>query len=255
MTKIIAIANQKGGVGKTTTSTALAAGLHSRGYKVLAIDVDPQGNFSDTAGAECQESHTIYDVIKGEVPAEEAIQKLDCFDMIPANIMLAGFETELPPLGKEQRLKEYIDPIAGRYDFIVIDTPPSLGTFTINAFTLANQIIIPTHAGVYATTGMIQLNTTIKNVRKYCYNQKLSVIGILITRFNPRTNINKDMRDLTERIGRELQMPIFNTFIRSSVVVEEAQANKLDIFSYSPESIVGQDYTAFIEEYLKKQEG
>jgi ATPases involved in chromosome partitioning len=247
---VIAIANQKGGVGKTTTSTALAAGLKDKGYRVLAIDADPQGNFSDTAGAETQESQTLYDLMKGDCEVEDCIQVLDRFDIIPANIMLAGLETEMSQLGKEQRLKEKISPVLKKYDYIIIDTPPSLGILTINAFTFANQIIIPTQAGIYATGGMIQLNTTINNVRKYCNNPKLVVAGVLITRYNPRANLSKDMKDLTEKIGKELSLPIFETYIRNSIQIEEAQANRLDIFAYSPSSTVGQDYSSFIDEYL-----
>lgn len=249
--KIIAVANQKGGVAKTTTSTALAAGLKQRGFRVLAIDADPQGNLSDTAGAENEESVTLYEVLKDEATTEEAIQHLELFDIIPANIMLAGAEMNLQSLGKEQRLKERLTTVAEDYDYIVIDTPPSLGVLTINAFTAANEIIIPTTAGIYATKGMVQLDDTIKNVRKYCYNQDLKVAGILVTRFNPRANINKDMKTLTDKISVSLNIPIFKTYIRNSVAVEEAQAHKLDIFSYNEGSTVAEDYNNFIEEYLQ----
>lgn len=253
MTHKIVVSNQKGGVGKTTTSTALAAGLGKRGYKVLAVDADPQANFSDTAIAENYENPTLCDVIKGECDAQDAVQKCEYFDIIPSNIMLAGFETEQGRLGKEQRMKEYIDPIAQQYDYVIVDTPPSLGLLTINAFTFANEIIIPTTAGIYATAGMVQLSETISNVRKYCYNNELTVVGILMTRYNPRANLNKDMRDLAERIANELKMPIFNTYIRNSIAVDEAQAHKKDIFSYKATATVAEDYSAFIEEYLQIQ--
>ena len=261
MVTVIALANQKGGVGKTTTSTALAAGLTNRGFEVLAIDCDPQGNFSSTAAVEENENaKTLYDLFKMDtellqeepIIVEEAIQHFTQFDIIPADIMLAGVDQELSSqIGKEKRLKEILYPIADQYDYIIIDTPPSFGTLTINAMTAADQIIIPTHAGIYATKGMVQLDTTINSVRKYC-NNNLIVAGILITRYNPRTNISKDMKELIEMIGKELRIPIFETYIRSSVSVEEAQAQKKDVFSHDSDSTVSRDYDTFIDEYLSK---
>lgn len=248
--KIIAIANQKGGIGKTTTTAALSAGLKQRGYKVLAVDVDPQGNLSTSSGADNIELPTVYELLKGEVTAQEAIQKLDVFDIIPSNVMLAGAEQELSQLGKEQRLKERLQPIIGTYDYIVIDTPPALGVLTINAFTVADEIIIPTTAGIFAATGIKQLYDTIVNVRKYC-NDKVKIAGILLTRYDPRANNNKDMKELTEQLGNYINAKLFETFIRASVVVEEAQARQTDVFSYKGSSTVAQDYSSFVDEYLK----
>ena len=145
---IIAVANQKGGVGKTTTAQALAAGLVGKGYKVLGIDLDPQGNFSTACGVESYNVPTIYEVMKRAATIQEAMQhtKGD-YDLVPANIMLAGAEQELSQTGKEHRLKEAVAPVAGDYDFIVIDTPPSLGVLTVNAFTCATDILIPPRPG------------------------------------------------------------------------------------------------------------
>ena len=249
MKKIIAVANQKGGVGKTTTVGALLAGLSNMGFKVLGIDLDPQGNLSDSCGADMYQKPTVYELLKNEVPLDEVIQTVQGIDIIPSNIMLAGAEQELSQTGKEHRLKEMISPIVGAYDYIVIDTPPSLGILTVNAFTFADEIIIPTTAGIFAANGIQQLNTTIKNVKKYC-NPNISVAGILMTRFNPRANISKQIKELTEQLGHYLDVPIYETFIRNGIVVEEAQANKKDIFSYSGKATVAEDYRAFIEECL-----
>lgn len=249
--QVITVANQKGGVGKTTTSQALCAGLAYKGYKVLGIDLDPQGNFSTACGAENYNIPTIYELMKGEVSIEETIQSTKSgFDVIPSNIMLAGAEQELSQTGKEHRLKEVITPVLDKFDFIIIDTPPSLGVLTVNAFTFATDILIPTTAGIFATTGISQLNNIVKSVQKYC-NPNVKIKGILFTRFNPRVNINKQIKELTTQLSKYIAAPIYKTYIRSAVAVEEAQANKMDIFDYSDKSTVSEDYKAFIEEFLK----
>ena len=242
---IIAVANQKGGVGKTTTAQALAAGLVGKGYKVLGIDLDPQGNFSTACGVESYNVPTIYEVMKRAATIQEAMQhtKGD-YDLVPANIMLAGAEQELSQTGKEHRLKEAVAPVAGDYDFIVIDTPPSLGVLTVNAFTCATDILIP------ATAGISQLNETVTSVQKYC-NPGVKIRGILFTRFNPRANISRQIKELAEQLSEYISAPIYKTYIRSAVAVEEAQANRADIFDYAGKSTVAEDYRAFIKEFLK----
>jgi chromosome partitioning protein len=251
--KTIAIANQKGGVGKTTTAGALIAGLSRQGFKVLGIDLDPQGNLSDSCGAEMYESATVYELMKLEAMPSEVIQHVQGFDIIPSNIMLAGAEQELSQTGKEHRLKESLSSVAGGYDYIIIDTPPSLGVLTVNAFTFANEIIIPTTAGIFAANGIKQLYNTANNVKKYC-NPGVRIVGILLTRYNPRTNISNQIKDLTEQLGKYMDTPIYNTYIRSGVAVEEAQANKTNIFDYSAKSTVAEDYTTFVAEYLKGED-
>ena len=248
---IVAVANQKGGVGKTTTAQALAAGLAERKYRVLGIDLDPQGNFSTACGAENYNVLTAYEVMKRGVDIREAIQHMKGgYDVVPANIMLAGAEQELSQTGKEHRLKEAVSVVAGEYDFIVIDTPPSLGVLTVNAFTCATDILIPTTAGIFATAGISQLNETVSSVQKYC-NPGVKIRGILFTRFNPRANISRQIKELTEQLSEYISAPIYQTYIRAGVVVEEAQANKADIFDYAGKSTVAEDYRAFIEEFLK----
>ena len=171
------------------------------------------------------------------------------YDILP-NIMLVGAEQELSQTGKEHRLKEAITPVAEKYDYIIIDTPPSLGVLTVNAFTAASDILIPTTAGIFATTGINQLNETVKSVQRYC-NPNVKIMGILFTRFNPRANISKQIKELTEQLSEYISAPIYKTYIRSAVAVEEAQANRTDIFEYAEKSTVSEDYKAFIEEFLK----
>ena len=248
---IVAVANQKGGVGKTTTAQALAAGLAERKYRVLGIDLDPQGNFSTACGAENYNVLTAYEVMKRGVDIREAIQHMKGgYDVVPANIMLAGAEQELSQTGKEHRLKEAVSVVAGNYDFVVIDTPPSLGVLTVNAFTCATDILIPTTAGIFATAGISQLNETVGSVQRYC-NPGVKIRGILFTRFNPRANISRQIKELTEQLSEYISAPIYQTYIRAGVVVEEAQANKADIFDYAGKSTVAEDYRAFIKEFLK----
>ena len=242
---IVAVANQKGGVGKTTTAQALAAGLAGKGYKVLGIDLDPQGNFSSACGVENYNVPTVYEVMKRGSTIQEAMQHAKGgYDVVPANIMLAGAEQELSQTGKEHRLKEAVAPVAGDYDFIVIDTPPSLGVLTVNAFTCATDILIPT------TAGISQLNETVTSVQKYC-NPGVKIRGILFTRFNPRANISRQIKELAEQLSEYISAPIYQTYIRSAVAVEEAQANQADIFDYAGKSTVAEDYRTFIEEFLK----
>ena len=242
---IVAVANQKGGVGKTTTAQALAAGLAERKYRVLGIDLDPQGNFSTACGAENYNVLTVYEVMKRGAGIREAIQHMKGgYDVVPANIMLAGAEQELSQTGKEHRLKEAVSTVAGDYDFVVIDTPPSLGVLTVNAFTCATDILIPT------TAGISQLSETVSSVQKYC-NPAVKIRGILFTRFNPRANISRQIKELTEQLSEYISAPIYQTYIRAGVVVEEAQANKADLFDYAGKSTVAEDYRAFIGEFLK----
>lgn len=251
MTKVIAVANQKGGVGKTTTSHAMCAGLATKGYKVLGIDLDPQGNFSVACGAQNYNVPSAYELMKEEVVVSEVVQSIaDNFDIIPSNIMLASVEQELSQTGKEYRLKESVSPIAVNYDYIIIDTPPSLGVLTVNAFTFATDILIPTTAGIFAASGIGQLAKTVKNVQKYC-NQNVKIIGILFTRFNPRVNISKQIQELTEQVSQYIAAPVYKTHVRAAVAIEEAQANKIDIFSYAEKSTVAEDYRTFIEEFLE----
>lgn len=249
--KVIAVANQKGGVGKTTTSHALSTRLCKLGFKVLAIDLDPQGNLSSAFGVDNYNKPTIYNLMKNEVTAKEVLQQAqNGVDVIPSNIMLAGCEQELSHTGKEHRLKECIEPIKNDYDFIIIDTPPSLGVLTVNAFTAASDILIPTTAGIFAATGINQLNITVTSVKKYC-NPNVNIMGILFTRFNPRVNISKQVKELTEEISEFISVPIYKTYIRSAIVIEEAQANHRDIFDYAENSTVSEDYKNFVDEFLK----
>lgn len=252
MPQTIVFANQKGGVSKTTTAASFAARLSAKGKRVLCVDADPQANLSTSVGADTAELVGLYDLLRREAEAADCVQSLAPFDLIAGSILLAGLEQELADVGKEYRLREQLSPIADCYDYIVIDTPPSLGILTINAFTAADSVIIPTTPGIFSASGIQQLYNTIQNTRKYC-NPDLRISGILMTRYNPQANIAKDMKELTELLSGHIGAPLYKTFIRQSVAMEEAQADKKDIFTHKPKSTVAQDYTAFVEEYLKQE--
>jgi chromosome partitioning protein len=247
MTKIITITNQKGGVGKTTTAHSLATGLKNKGYKVLAVDMDPQGNLSYGYSVD-QDKPTIYEVLKGQISSVDAIQHTAGGDILPANILLSGADMEFTHTGREYLLSEALKPL--QYDYIVVDTPPALNVLTINAFTAANALIIPMGADIFSLQGMAQLNSTIERIKKYV-NPSLKVEGILITNHNPRTVLGKDMTDTIKQIADQLQTKVFQTAIRATVSVQEAQTQQVDIYAYAPKGAATVDYNAFIDELLE----
>lgn len=246
MVKIMSIINQKGGVGKTTTAEAITAGLNLKGYKVLAIDLDAQCNLSYTAGADT-DGITITDVLTKDVTAREAIQHLPRGDIMPASRALTGADTFIKDTGKEYRLKEVLEPIKKEYQYIILDTPPALGILTVNALTASDSVIIPAQADIYSLQGIRQLWDTIQPVKKYC-NSELYIEGILLTRYNGRTILSRDIKDMLERLARTLETRVFKTTIREAVTVKEAQINQQSLFDYAPKAKVTEDYKNLIKE-------
>lgn len=253
MKKITVITNQKGGVGKTTTTCSMAGGLSMRGYKVLAIDLDPQGNLSFSVGAETDDSPTVYEVMKGQVPIRDAIQQTKTCDILPSNILLSGAELEFNRPGREHILKEAMGDIAEEYDYVFIDTPPALSILTVNAYTVANSIIIPMVPEILSLQGISQLKETIDTVRKY-YNHNLTIEGILLTKYNNRTNLTRDVEDLAKIVARQLNTSVLNAKIRTSVSVAEAPAHCESVLSFAPHAAAAKDYKALIDELLKRGE-
>lgn len=251
MTKCIAIINQKGGVGKSTTAEALVAGLTLKGYKCLAIDLDAQGNLSYTSGAST-DGATALGVLTGEVKIEGAIQHLPSGDIIAANKALAGADAFIKDTGKEYKLKEALENIAGEYQYIIIDTPPALGILTVNALTACDSVIIPAQADIYSLQGIEQLAETMKPVKKYC-NPNLSIEGILLTRYSPRSVLSREVAELAEQLANKLGTKLFKTTIREAVAVKEAQISQQSLFDYAPKAKVTEDYRAFIKELLGKE--
>jgi chromosome partitioning protein len=250
MGKIIVFANQKGGVTKTTMTWLVSVGLKRRGYKVLVVDFEPQGDLSDSVKAENEKYVTAYELIKGEATAEECIQQLDVFDIIPANQLLYNAEQELIEMGREHKLKEALEPIKDHYDFILVDTPPNLGNLTANAFTAADEIIIPTTAGKYSVKAIKEIYLSIKQNQKYC-NGKGYIRGLVFARVKTNTNANKLMQSVGMDICRELQIPVFKTTIRETTAIENAQIEQQDIFTLNENKELISDYNALIDEILK----
>lgn len=250
MKDIIAVINQKGGVGKSTTALSLGAGLSLRGYKVLYADLDAQGNLSHTMKANAS-GLTALDVLTQQATAAEVIQHTDLGDIIPASPALAGADAVITATGKEYRLREALEPVKGSYDYIVIDTPPALGVLTINALTACHSAVIPAQADIYSLQGINQLYTTIDTVRKYC-NPSLSIKGILLTRYSARSILSRELAEVIEQTAQRFNTQLFSTPIRETVAVREAQASQQDIYSYAPKSNAAADYTAFVAELLER---
>jgi chromosome partitioning protein len=251
MIKIISITNQKGGVGKTTTTSAIAAGFKLKGYRVLCVDLDPQSNLSFSSGAETDDCPTIYEILKGEAKTSFSIQKMPSFDIISSNILLSGIELEFTQTGREFLLKEALNTVKDKYDYIFIDTPPALSILTVNAFTASDYIVIPMLADIFSLQGIAQLSETIERVKKYC-NPNLKVEGIVLTKFNKRTILSREIKGTAELIAEKLNTSLFNSTIRSSVAIMEAQTNQQDIYNYAPKNAAAQDYMDLVEELIER---
>ncbi len=247
MAKIIALTNQKGGVGKTTTCCSICGGLAHAGKKVLAIDLDPQGNLSFSLGVEAEDCYTIYDVFKGNCDISDAIQHGDICDVIPSNILLSGVELELTGVGREYILREQLETIREEYDFIILDTPPALSVLTINAYTAADELVIPMLCEILSLQGIAQLKQTIFAVQRY-YNKDLTVGGILLNKYNPRLTLTRDVEDLANVIAEQLNTRIYKSRISTSVSIAEAPAHGESVITYSPKSKAAAEYLTFIEE-------
>lgn len=244
---IIAVTNQKGGVGKTTTAAALLASLHRRGARVLGVDLDPQGSLGFSLGLDIEHCTTIYDVFRGTATAREAIARTDTCDMLPANILLSGAEMEFTRPGREFLLRTALEELRQEYDYILVDTPPALNLLTVNAYVAAGSLIIPMAPEVLSLLGVAQIKETIESVREY-YNPNLQVLGILLNRFNARFNLNREVLELAGQIAGQLDTVVFDAKIRSSVSAAEAPAHGQSVVDYAPHSKPAQDFEALCDQ-------
>lgn len=253
MGKVITIANQKGGVGKTTTAVNLSTCLAKAGKKVLMIDADPQGNASSGLGIEKETQYSVYDVMINDVAIKEALKdsSVKNLKVCPSNINLAGAEVELVSMmSREHRLKEKVDEIKDEFDFIIIDCPPSLGLITLNAFTAANTVLIPIQCEYYALEGLGQLINTINLVKRHL-NKDLEVEGALLTMFDIRTNLsNQVVREVKNYFGEK----VYKTVIPRNVKLSEAPSFGMPITVYDPKSKGAKCYEKFTKEFLKNNQ-
>nr|CAC06097.1 ParA protein [Listeria monocytogenes] len=247
---MIALANQKGGVGKTTSSVNLSSSLAFLGKKVLLVDIDPQGNASSGVGVNKGEiEHCIYDVLVDDVAIQDVLQKtdLDNLNVIPATIQLAGAEVELvPAISREIRLKKAIDSIRDDYDYVIIDCPPSLGLLTLNALTAADSVLIPVQCEYYALEGLSQLLNTIRIVQKHL-NEDLQIEGVLLTMLDARTNLGIQV---IEEVKKYFQNKVFNTIIPWNVRLSEAPSHGKPILLYDAKSKGAEVYLELAKEVV-----
>jgi chromosome partitioning protein len=254
MGKIISVANQKGGVGKTTTTINLSAALAEKGKKILIIDIDPQGNTSSGFGIDKnQRDNTVYELILGYSTINEAIihNVIPNLDIIPSNVNLAGAEIELiDKAHKEAILKMELDFVQEDYDFIIIDCPPSLNVLTVNAMVASDAVLVPIQCEFYALEGLSQLIHTINLVRERL-NQKLNIEGIVFTMYDARTNLSQQV---VENVKEHVTQKIYNTMIPRNVRLAEAPSYGEPITVYDPKSVGAESYRALAEEFLENQD-
>lgn len=250
MSKIIAVVNQKGGVGKTTTAVNVSTILAKKGKKVLLIDEDPQGNATSGLGIDKGVGKSVYDVIINDVEIDEAIvqSSIKNLSVCPSNINLAGAEVELVSMmSREQKLKEKIDKVENDFHYIIIDCPPSLGLLTINAFTAANSLLIPIQCEYYALEGVGQLINTVNLVKKQL-NKSLYVEGVVLTMNDARTNLSNQV---IKEVKTYFKDNVYNTIIPRNVKLSEAPSYGMPISVYAPKSKGARCYEKLTNEILK----
>jgi chromosome partitioning protein len=252
----ISIANQKGGVAKTTTSINLAAGLALEGYKVLLIDTDPQANVTQVfihPSVEIELEKSLYQVIMTFAPVASIIKPTQTknLDFAPSHIRLSGLDLELAQAfdNRSARLRKAVEQIKRSYDYIIIDNPPSLGLLTINSFVASDRLLIPVSTAFFALTGLVQLQETIEMVKQTQLNAALDILGVLCT-FSENTNISRDVeRQLRSHFGAL----VFETTIPKNVSLEEAHSNHSHVFDYAPKSSGANAYKALVQEVIHRK--
>ena len=254
MGRIIAVANQKGGVGKTTTTINLSACLAEQGQKVLVIDVDPQGNTTSGLGIDKNNTeNTVYELMLGEASIDDCIYKsvMDDLNVIPSNVNLAGAEIDLIDIDdREYILKKIVSSLKEKYDFILLDCPPSLSMLTVNAMTAANTVLVPIQCEYYALEGLSQLIRTI-NLVKQKLNPELEIEGVVFTMYDARTNLSLQV---VENVKANLKQTVYKTIIPRNIRLAEAPSHGLPINLYDSKSAGAESYRLLAEEVIHRGE-
>ena len=254
MAQIISVANQKGGVGKTTTTVNLGACLASLGKRVLLVDMDAQGNATSGVGIRKPDvTQDIYDVLVNELPIAEAtlVTEHENLSIVPATLQLAGAEIELTSMmARESRLKGSLAEVNAQYDYILIDCPPSLGHLTINSFTASDSILIPVQCEYYALEGLSQLLNTVRLVQKH-FNPELEIEGVLLTMYDARTNLGNEV---VEEVRKYFREKVYETIIPRNIRLSEAPSHGMPIIDYDPRSRGAEVYQALAKEVVNREE-
>ena len=258
----IAVVNQKGGVGKTTTAIQLVAGLEEKGFRVLACDLDHQANLTMTLMGDAEQQKyapTMYELLTGEAPIEELLVRCRRCNLIPASLHNKRLSIIDSAIGDQPNklflLREALHEVAGEYDYCVIDTPPARNTLSYNALTAADGVVIPAEAAEYSLGGIADLAESIEMTRKYT-NPELAIIGVLMAQHRANTRVARGLTKSAQELAEALGTKVFSRPIREAVAIAESQAEYTDIFDYAPSSGVASDYMSLVEEVITiSQEG
>lgn len=247
----IAVANRKGGIGKSTTALALAAGLKKRGYKVLMIDTDPQRNTTTVYRAQTEQTATLYDIIFSHFKAADCIQKTGYGDIIPSDEQLRDADTMIKPgPGMYKYIRRAVGEVEDQYDFIIYDTPPHVGLLLGNVLMSCEYVVVPVTCDSFGVQGIYDFYDTIKEYQED--NEKLKILGLLIIKYKGRQSLTRDVEEnLLPKYSKNMGTRVFDTRIRESVKCQEAQTLRTSIFDHAPNSTVASDYDSLIDEILK----
>ena len=249
MAIVVAVTNQKGGVGKTTSALCLADGLKNRGYRVLLIDTDQQQSSTKQYKAVVQDTYTLYDVLTGACELDSAIQKLDRGDIVAADDLLKKIDVALEGMKKYLHMKKAIQEMKTVYDFIILDCPPALDTVLLNNLTACDRVLVPITCEIMSLEGLTALSSTLDSVREVT-NPNIKVVGLLLIKYKKHTRLTKQLTAQLEVFEDLFDTKTFRSRIRESTALAEAQTLRQSVFEYAPKSTTAQDYDSFVDEFL-----
>lgn len=247
--KIVAVTNQKGGVGKTTTALTMHDALKARGFKVLLVDTDIQQSLTKQLQAAVDGEYTLFDVLTGECGIDDAIQRLERGDIVPADSLLGRIDALLEGMKKYLHIKNALKVMKEQYDYVILDCPPALNTILLNNLSACDEVIIPITCEIMSLEGLVDLANTISDVKEMT-NPGLVVDGLLLIKYKKHTNLTKQLTQQLDKFEELFDTKTYNTRIRESVALSESQTLRKSVFDYAPKSTTAIDYNSFVEEYL-----